>query len=183
MASSNTQCEKCNAPAQLHITSEQTGVVGMRHLCLDCAELEGAVKQRRKRAFNLGAVFIALGSLMFMLSVFADHLRIGDSNVFGAWQMTGVLVAIILTGVGAALRIPTILVLGPSVGLIALLADQVGLGDTPGFGRRQMIGCVLGAGMIALGVMIVFLRKKWAMRVRIAPSLAEPRQESQCPEL
>jgi len=163
-------CERCGAEARVHITSEQTGATGIRHLCFACVELERAVRKRRKRAFNLGAVLMVLGGLSLLLCVFADYLAFGDSEGFGIWQMVGLVVAVVLTGVGAALRIPTVLVLGPCIGLLALLADWLGLGDAPGFGRQQATGCLLSVFLILLGLLIVILRKRWAMRIEASIS-------------
>ena len=163
-------CERCGAEAHVHITSEHTGATGIRHLCFACVELERAVRKRRKRAFNLGAVFMVLGGLSLLLCAFADYLSFGDSQGFGIWQMIGLVVAVVLTGVGAALRIPTVLVLGPCIGLLALLADQLGLGDTPGFGRQQVLGCFFSVLLILLGLLIVVMRKRWAMRIQALAS-------------
>lgn len=163
-------CEKCGAPAHMHITSEWTGANRIRHLCFDCAEMEQVVKARRKRAFNLGAVFMVVGSIVVLVSLFADRLYLGTASGFGAWQVIGLALAVILTGIGAILRIPTIMAIGPCVGLVALLAHHLALGDTPGFGRQQLYGCLAGSVMILLGLAIVLLRVKWATRIRRPPA-------------
>ena len=172
MTDTQCKCQKCGEPAHIHITSEWTGATGVRHLCFNCAELERKVKHRRKTAFNLGAVFMVVGGLAFVLSLFADQLGLGDSRGFGFWQTLGVIIGIILTGVGAAMRIPTVLAIGPCVGFLSLVADQLELGGGPGFGLKQTIGCAASGVLIALGLLVVVLRKRWAARVR--PSSGSP---------
>jgi hypothetical protein len=46
------------------------------------------------------------------------------------------------------------------------------LGDTPGFGRQQVGGCLVGLWAIVLGMAIVVLRKKWAERLKRRSGLA-----------
>lgn len=167
-------CERCGARARVHITSERTGSHGMRHLCFDCAEAERPVRQRRKSAFNLGAVCLAVGALFVLLSVFADQLALGDSQGFGAWQTAGLVAAISLIGVGAALRIPTILVIGCCGGLLSVLADKFKLGGAPGFGLGQTTGIVAGSALIVLGIVIAVMRKRWAARVQRGSSSITP---------
>ena len=50
-----------------------------------------------------------------------------------------------------------VLVLGVGLLLASLLADVVGLGDSPGFGRQQTMGTVAGVVVIAIGA---YLMKK-----------------------
>ncbi len=178
MSGGDPKCERCGAPAFVHVTSEWTGATGIRHLCFDCAETERAVRKRRKRAFNFGAVFMVVGGLLILSSVFADRLHAGVGEGFGVWQVIGLLVAVVLTGAGAALRIPTILVIGPCVGLMVLLVPQFELGGTPGFGRRQFSGCLVGSALILLGMLIVVLRKRWAERIKRHSAPAAPSSPS-----
>ena len=50
-----------------------------------------------------------------------------------------------------------VLALGALILLASALADSIGLGDDPGFGRQQTIGVIFGAVVLAIGV---YLRKK-----------------------
>ncbi len=50
-----------------------------------------------------------------------------------------------------------VLVLGALILLASALADVIGLGDDPGFGRQQTIGVLLGAVVLAVGA---YLRRK-----------------------
>jgi hypothetical protein len=168
MADTQCRCQTCGQPAHIHVTSEWTGATGVRHLCFDCAELERTVRYRRKAAFNLGAVLMVVGGLSLVLSLFADQLAFGHSQGFGFWQIVGLATGFILSGVGAIMRIPTVLAIGPCVALLSLLADQLRLGEGPGFGRKQMAGCAAGGVLILLGLLIVALRKRWAARLQPA---------------
>ena len=50
-----------------------------------------------------------------------------------------------------------VLVLGALILMASLLADIIGIGDDPGFGRQQMTGVVVGVAVLALGA---YLYKK-----------------------
>ena len=50
-----------------------------------------------------------------------------------------------------------VLVLGGGLLLVSLLADVIGIGDNPGFGRQQTMGTVAGVVVIAIGA---YLMKK-----------------------
>jgi len=168
MADSQCRCQTCGEPAHIHVTGEWTGATEVRHLCFNCAELERTVKHRRKAAFNLGAVFMVVGGLSLVLSLFADQLALGNSQGLGFCQIVGLIIGLILTVVGAVMRIPVVLAIGPCVGLLSLLADQLRLGERPGFGSRQMVACVISGVLILLGLVIVALRKRWAARLQPA---------------
>ena len=43
-------------------------------------------------------------------------------------------------------------VAGVLIGLVSLLADVIGLGSSPGFGRRHVFGVVLGLLFLAVAV-------------------------------
>jgi hypothetical protein len=162
MSGSRAICERCGEPANIHITSERTGAMGMRHLCLRCVEIEPAVRQRRKRAFNAGAAVMCIGAMVLFISLFADQLAFGQSQGFGQWQIFGVLMAAALVGVGAVMRIPTLMVVGLSEGCLSSLADWLDFGSSPGFGRSQWAGSILGGVLIGVGLVIVMMRKSWA---------------------
>ena len=44
------------------------------------------------------------------------------------------------------------LVAGLLLALASLFADPLGLGATPGFGYKQILGLLIGAALVALGV-------------------------------
>jgi hypothetical protein len=155
-------CERCGEPARIHITSERTGTVSMRHLCIKCVEIEPRIKTRRKRAFNFGAVLICIGGLGLFISLFADHLAFEHTRGFGRWQTIGMLIASAMIGTGAAMKIPTVMVIGFLGGGLALLADWLNFGSTPGFGRQQWLGSIVSSLLVGAGLAVVFLRKKWA---------------------
>jgi hypothetical protein len=163
MSGKRAICERCGEPASIHITSEKTGSVSMRHLCLRCVEIEPAVRHRRKRAFNVGAVVMCVGGMMLVISLFADQLAFGHARQgFGQWQISGVLTAAVLVGVGAAMKIPTMMIVGVFEGFLASLADWLDFGSSPGFGRSQWIGSALGGLLVVVGFVIVLMRKSWA---------------------
>jgi len=50
-------------------------------------------------------------------------------------------------------------VVGLLVGLLSVLADVIRLGGSPGFGRGQIIGVVVGAVILIVGV-VIFARSR-----------------------
>lgn len=46
-----------------------------------------------------------------------------------------------------------ILVIGVGLLLASILADTIGIGDDPGFGKQQTLGTVVGVGIILLGIL------------------------------
>jgi len=46
----------------------------------------------------------------------------------------------------------TILIAGLALVLVALLADEIGIGNEPGFGWKQLIGLVVGAVVVLVGL-------------------------------
>jgi peptidoglycan/LPS O-acetylase OafA/YrhL len=53
----------------------------------------------------------------------------------------------------------TLAVVGLIVGLLFALADAIGLGGSPGFGRSQIIGIVVGVVILIVGV-VIFARSR-----------------------
>ena len=49
----------------------------------------------------------------------------------------------------------TLAVVGLIVGLLFALADAIGLGGSPGFGRSQIMGVIVGVVILIIGVLIV----------------------------
>jgi len=45
-------------------------------------------------------------------------------------------------------------VVGLLVGLLSVLADVIGLGGTPGYGRGQIVGTIVGAAILIVGVLL-----------------------------
>ena len=52
-----------------------------------------------------------------------------------------------------------ILVVGIVILVISLFADNIGIGDFPGFGRDQLIGSVVGAIVTVIGAILTFKGK------------------------
>ena len=146
-------CEKCQAPANVHIRDERAGVTTMRHLCLTCvAEEQDTRALRQDRVLNHCAVVISIGLFVLGISLLADVLDFGSHKGFGWKQLTGMGVAGTLVLAGAVVRVPTVLVIGLITGALALLADWSAFGSSPGFGWQQTSGSLAGAALIAIGL-------------------------------
>jgi len=52
-----------------------------------------------------------------------------------------------------------LLVIGIGLLLASLLADTIGIGDDPGFGRQQTLGTAIGAIITAVGIFFSLLKK------------------------
>lgn len=150
-AASGSSCEKCGAPALVHISNGSGQVSLMRHLCLDCAAAEDALVPR-ERTLNLAALLIVVGLFTLAISAAADALHLGATANFGVRQLASTALALILVIAGAIIRIPTVAVVGIMMGSITLLADWLALGGRAGFGFKQTIGCMLGCVLIAVGL-------------------------------
>lgn len=159
MSESMPVCEKCGGPAIVHIRSEAGEYPDMHHFCMGCAALEESAAPVRSRRRNEGAVLIAVGLFTFLLSVFADQLKFGRSEGFGWKQFVGAWIGMILVGVGAIMRIATVLVIGLIFTLLTVLADWLGFGSKAGFGWQQMCGTALGAGLAAAGLVLAGRRR------------------------
>jgi hypothetical protein len=48
-----------------------------------------------------------------------------------------------------------LLVLGAALLIVSLLADVIGIGASPGFGYRQIIGAVLGVIAVIRGIFVL----------------------------
>ncbi len=49
----------------------------------------------------------------------------------------------------------TVLVVGIVILVICLFADVIGIGDSPGFGRDQAIGSIVGVIITAVGIFLL----------------------------
>jgi peptidoglycan/LPS O-acetylase OafA/YrhL len=65
----------------------------------------------------------------------------------------------------------TLTVVGLIVGLLFALADAIGLGGSPGFGRSQIIGIVMGVIILIVG--LVILARSGPTPTRAAPPPGE----------
>ena len=143
-------CERCGAPAVVHIRNEVAGEVVVRHVCLQCADAEENAPPPRERALNLPVALMIVGSIILLTSVFADVLGFGSAGGFGWQQWSGIALAGVLALAGAIMQIPTLLLIGLITGALTVLADWLGLGNVKGFGWQQMLGSAVGVAVIAL---------------------------------
>ena len=52
-----------------------------------------------------------------------------------------------------------LLVIGIGLLVVSLLADTIGIGDDPGFGRQQTLGTVVGILITGVGLFFSLLKK------------------------
>ena len=52
-----------------------------------------------------------------------------------------------------------VLVIGIGLLTVSLLADVIGIGDDPGFGRQQTMGTIAGAAITAVGLFLTVRAK------------------------
>lgn len=154
MSRRKRQCERCGAPALVHISNDSGQGDAFRHLCLDCADAEDAGVLQVEAGLNLAAVLMVVGLMVLVMSAAADYLRFGYAEGFGIWQRLGMLLGAGGVLMGALTRTSTILVIGLITGVVTLLADWLGFGNTEGFGIQQLSGCMLGAVLIVTGALI-----------------------------
>ncbi|MBN1490177.1 MAG: hypothetical protein JXA69_09685 [Phycisphaerae bacterium] len=102
---------------------------------------------------------MATGAVVVFLSVFADRLAFGGKEGFGWRQLSGLVIAAILIGAGGALQIRTVFVVGLIAAVLAFLADWLGFGNAPGFGRQQLMGTALGMLLVASGIALPLVQR------------------------
>lgn len=152
-------CEKCGAVANIHTSDFVGGTATVRHFCQDCFGDEkppSAYSHRRGEA----AIVAAVGLIVLLMSVAADYLRFGKEVGFGSHQQLGVIIGIILLILGAVARAGSIITIGASAVALSVVADWVGFGSSPGFGAQQLLGTVLGVGMLLSAFKLSRMRSK-----------------------
>ena len=154
MGRSKPACEKCGAPAVVHITNDTGDGAFVRHLCIPCADEEEATVARGKRGLDHAAILIVVGLLLLVISAGADILKFGSAEEFGMWQIIGTLLGGFLAIVGAVMRISTVVVIGLITIGLTVLADWLGFGNAEGFGLQQIAGCALGVVLILAGLAV-----------------------------
>jgi len=147
-------CEKCGAPLSVTGADKEAPDPTMPLLCVLCAADDQQAGPRRARGANRAAILLCVGLFVLVISAAADWLAFGSSEGFGWQQLLGLGLAGILLLIGAVVRIPTLSVIGLFIGLLTVLADWLGLGNAPGFGWHQVSGSLLGAALIAAGLVV-----------------------------
>lgn len=145
-------CDRCGEPATVHIRDGDAGREEVRNLCLACADEEDRAVRFRKRRLDASMVCVVIGLLVLLTSLLADPLAFGSSEGFGWQQWTGVGIALVLTTIGAIIQAPTLLVIGLTMGLVTLMADWVGFGNSSGFGWQQELGVATGLVLVVAGL-------------------------------
>ena len=152
-SNSRPVCDVCGAPAITHISNIVRGKLQMRHFCATCTDALDAVPVSGRRR-GQGSILILMGSFVAILSLFADWFAFGRSAGFGWRQMMGMGLAGLIFLLGAIIRVPALIITGAAMGMLTLLADQLGFGSNPGFGWHQRIGTVIGLTMILAGLLV-----------------------------
>lgn len=153
------RCDVCGEPAYTHISNMVGGQLQMRHLCDACTDLHNAQLVPGQRRSE-GSILILIGLFVITLSILADWCAFGSSAGFGWRQAAGVGLAALMFLLGAVIRVPGLIITGVLAGLLALLADWLGFGNTPGFGWQQRIGTVLGLAMLLAGLIVTRSTRK-----------------------
>lgn len=151
-------CEKCGAPAVVHIGHDPEYGNVIRHFCLGCADAIHAAAVRPRRTLDHAAVAICAGLIVMLLSIFADVLRFGQASGFGWKQDVGMVLGAFTVFLGMLFRIPTVLVVGLQAIALSVLADWLDFGHGEGFGGQQMLGTALGVLITVFGIALALRR-------------------------
>jgi hypothetical protein len=176
MSDNEFTCQDCGDRAIVHIGHDPEYGNVIRDFCLRCAAADEAAQRRPQKGLNLPAVVVSSGLTILLLSVFADAMTLGHSSGFGWKQDAGIIAGVCLVLVSLAFRVPTLLAIGLQVSGLSLLADWLKLGDGEGFGEQQLIGTIVGALLILLG--LAWSRRRetnWSLKN--APARADLRWE------
>ncbi|NLX14787.1 MAG: hypothetical protein GXY44_14210 [Phycisphaerales bacterium] len=139
----------------LHITYDLGGELCRRYLCLHCADREDSVADKEKEKFNHAAIVTVTGLLTLVICAGADHFKFGLTGGFGFWQWIGVTLGIFCVMIGAFTRTLTIWVIGLFTVGLTLMAEWLRFGADPGFGYKQILGCLVGLAMIGAGLALI----------------------------
>jgi hypothetical protein len=149
-------CDRCGAPANVHISDIVAGEPVVRRFCPDCAdEIPEEVHTPAGRRSAQAAVLLVVGGLVLFLSLTADVLKFGASQGFGVHQWVGVSIGGLVMLLGAVTRAATLLMIGAIGTGLAFLADWLAFGSSEGFGLQQIIGCMLGLLLLGAGIYVV----------------------------
>ena len=115
---------------------------------------QGSRFRFRMTRTEIGVILIAVGLFTLAVSSLADVLRFGANKGFGWQQDVGLGLAAVLTLTGSLFGVLALVVIGIFVGCITLMADFLAFGSNPGFGIQQVLGTLLGALVLAVGLRI-----------------------------
>ncbi len=152
-------CEYCGAPADVHTSDVVAGKPVMRHCCADCIDIAATHHHVGPGRRAEATVLAAVGIVVLLLSASADWLKFGDSEGFGWYQQLGSVVGGLVVFLGAVARAPIFVVIGLLTCLLSLLADWFAFGSNPGFGWQQILGTVIGAGLL-LGAVVTASQRR-----------------------
>jgi hypothetical protein len=145
-------CQACDEPAIVHVSDIVDGDVIVRHFCSNCVDSFAAPRESPAKKWGQATTLITFGTAFLVMSLLADQLAFGGWEGFGIYQWTGALVGIAMVLTGAVARARALFLIGMVAATLSLVADYFSLGTSEGFGAQQILGCVLGAVAIALGV-------------------------------
>ncbi len=136
----------------MHITRDMGVGAGERHLCLRCADIEEEEADRESKGLNHAMVLMVIGLLTMVFCAGADVFRFGLAEGFGFWQWSGITLGSLLILIGAIAQTATLWVIGAFAVGLTLVAEWLRFGAEPGFGYKQILGCMVGAILIAAGL-------------------------------
>lgn len=114
-----------------------------------------------KNKVQIGIAAFFLGLVMIFGSLYLDEIRGVKTESFGLYQIIGALLGYIVLGLGLVFifqdlevhkSVRKILYIGGSIiGVVAALADYLGVAGPSGLDRYQIVGLVFGALMVGIG--------------------------------
>lgn len=118
----------------------------------------------KKHKIKIGIALFFAGLALYMLMLSLDYLRGEVNGRMGLYQYVGVLIGYILSGIGLVLLVKSsdetkaigniLRIGGAMILLIALFADQAGIGDAPGLDKFQVIGMAIGVAISLSGFIL-----------------------------
>lgn len=151
-------CERCNAPARVHIGAGPGRQRAVRHFCLDCADQGKSESVRPRWRLNSAALLFSVGAIILGRSAFAHYLVHGY-GIAGGWMGKFELaVGVLLLALGIAYRRLTVILVGCFVLALDAAADCLRLGRDTGLSFGQLAGVVLGLALCAIGIDLAMRR-------------------------
>lgn len=159
MSETPRACERCGAEARVTILEGYSGDRPVfRELCFACAdaapELAVDAPDAPRRRYGAWTILLLAGVCLGTISVLGDLAASIGHVASGPGYWAALTVSGLLAVLGALFRVDIVGVAGAVFFALVLAARLFGITGSPGFGRAQQVGTLLGIALIALSVAV-----------------------------
>lgn len=150
-------CDRCGAEARVTILEGYSGDRPVfRELCFACAdgaaELAAAPFDAPRRRYGAWTILLLAGVCLGTVSVLGDLAAAVGQLASGPGYWAALAVSGLLAVLGALFRVDIVGVAGAVFFALVLCARLFGITGSPGFGRAQQLGTILGILLIVFSI-------------------------------